>query len=111
MVRPVEAGMEDVEVDSSGVLRCPYCGGASFDRERTGAGKLGGAIAIGVGVFLVPKRMHCLTCGRYSRGGNATRTSRPPQGSALGSRLASPSQSLPPLIRPVRHPQSQLSSE
>ena len=63
--------MRDVLVDSDGALVCPYCNGRNFDRERTGKGKTTGFLTVGVGVFLVPKCMHCLACGRYSKSGSA----------------------------------------
>lgn len=34
-------------------------------------------LAVGVGVFLVPKRMKCLTCGHRSKSGDATSWSDP----------------------------------
>lgn len=65
--------MRDVQVDDEGRLRCPSCGGAQFDRERTAAAKITGTATIGVGVFLTKKRMRCLVCGEWSKSGNAQR--------------------------------------
>jgi hypothetical protein len=47
--------VKDVLVDAAGELRCPVCNGRQFDLERTKKAKIGGFLALGVGVMLTPK--------------------------------------------------------
>jgi hypothetical protein len=54
----------------NGTVGCPTCGSTSFDVERTTKGKTVGFMTVGVGVFLVPKRLKCLSCGTAYKRGN-----------------------------------------
>jgi hypothetical protein len=75
--------MRDVVIDQYGTLRCPNCGGTNFDRERTGLAKVAGWVTIGVGLFLLPKRMRCLACNTWSRSGNARKVRVAGDGASL----------------------------
>lgn len=53
-----------------GTLRCPNCGGTSFDAKRSGKAKAIGVVTVGVGALLAPKsRVKCETCGTVFKRG------------------------------------------
>lgn len=53
-----------------GTLRCPKCGGTSFDAKRSGKAKVIGGLTVGVGALLAPKsRVKCETCGTVFKRG------------------------------------------
>jgi len=76
--------VKDVLVDANGELRCPVCNGRNFDLQRTKKAKIGGYLAVGVGVMLMPKRMTCLACGAVSKSGNAKQVASRPSRSSPG---------------------------
>lgn len=81
--------MNDVLVDQNGDLRCPNCHGKNFNTGHTMRGK----VSFGVGVLLTAKKLRCMACGAYSKGGAAKRWTDP----ALISR-PSPSR-MSPVVR------------
>lgn len=56
--------MDSVKVDRDGIVRCPRCGSTQFNQKRTGKAKWAGVMMVGVGVAAMPKRLHCMGCGK-----------------------------------------------
>lgn len=59
--------MRNVRVDTTGELRCWYCGSATFKEKRT----LKSKVTFGVGALLTKKKLKCQVCGQYNQTGNA----------------------------------------
>lgn len=56
--------MKKTVIDEEGDVRCPKCGAKnSFTVKRTGKAKWAGAVTLGVGALVMPKRLKCNGCG------------------------------------------------
>lgn len=91
--------MKSTWVDDEGNVRCPKCGGKQFTSKRTGKAKWAGALAMGVGMAVMPKRLKCQGCGENLKTGSARKSewNHPPKHEEARS-----TESGPPLAAPVR---------